>query len=240
MEIYVGTSGWCYDWNLEGTFDWYLKNSKLNAVELNVSFYRFPFPNQIKTWANKGKSLRWIIKVSRIITHRFRLSEKSYSFYERFINLFKTLDNYIDFYLFQLPPNFTPKSINKIEKFIEYTNLKERFALEVRNEKWFKEEYYKWSENKKITWVSIDAPDFGEVIIKTNDYIYIRFHGKDVWYAYDYSKKELENIAKKIVEKKPKKVYAFFNNNHAMLKNAQLFMKILKNYETKLINILIY
>ncbi|MEO0097304.1 MAG: DUF72 domain-containing protein [candidate division WOR-3 bacterium] len=232
MEIYVGTSGWCYDWNLEGTFDWYLKNSKLNAVELNVSFYRFPFPNQIKTWANKGKSLRWIIKVSRIITHRFRLSEKSYSFYERFINLFKTLDNYIDFYLFQLPPNFTPKSIDKIEKFIEYTNLKERFALEVRNEKWFKEEYYKWSENKKITWVSIDAPDFGEVIIKTNDYIYIRFHGKDVWYAYDYSKKELENIAKKIVEKKPKKVYAFFNNNHAMLKNAQLFMKILKNYET--------
>ncbi|MEO0130232.1 MAG: DUF72 domain-containing protein [candidate division WOR-3 bacterium] len=232
MEIYVGTSGWCYDWNLEGTFDWYLKNSKLNAVELNVSFYRFPFPNQIKTWANKGKSLRWIIKVSRIITHRFRLSEKSYSFYERFINLFKTLDNYIDFYLFQLPPNFTPKSIDKIEKFIEYTNLKERFALEVRNEKWFKEEYYKWSENKKITWVSIDAPDFGEVIIKTNDYIYIRFHGKDVWYAYDYSKKELENIAKKIVEKKPKKVYAFFNNNYAMLKNAQLFMKILKNYET--------
>ncbi|MEO0119416.1 MAG: DUF72 domain-containing protein, partial [candidate division WOR-3 bacterium] len=69
MEIYVGTSGWYYDWNLEGTFDWYLKNSKLNAVELNVSFYRFPFPNQVKSWANKGKSLRWAIKVSRIITH---------------------------------------------------------------------------------------------------------------------------------------------------------------------------
>ncbi|MEO0087262.1 MAG: DUF72 domain-containing protein [candidate division WOR-3 bacterium] len=230
MEIYVGTSGWYYDWNLEGTFDWYLKNSKLNAVELNVSFYRFPFPNQVKSWANKGKSLRWAIKVSRIITHRFKLSEKSYSFYERFINLFKILDNYIDFYLFQLPPNFTPKSIDKLEKFIDYTNLKERFALEMRNDKWFKEEYYKWAEKKKITWVSIDAPDFGEIIVKTNDYIYIRFHGKDVWYAYDYSKKELKNIAKKIIEKKPKKVYAFFNNNHAMLKNAQLFMEIL--YET--------
>lgn len=231
MEIYVGTSGWYYDWNLEGSLDWYLKYSQLNAIELNASFYRFPFPNQVKNWANKGKNLRWAIKVSRIVTHRFQMSEKSYPFYERFINLFKILDNYIDFYLFQLPPNFTPKSIDKLEKYIDYTNLKERFALEIRNEKWFKEEYYKWAESKKITWVSIDAPDFGEVIIKTSEYIYIRFHGKDVWYAYDYSKKELENIAKKIILKKPKKIYAFFNNNHAMLKNAQLFMKILKSYE---------
>jgi uncharacterized protein YecE (DUF72 family) len=121
--------------------------------------------------------------------------------------------------------------IKKLERFIDYTNLKERFALEVRNEKWFSEEYYEWAKNKKITWVSIDAPDFGEIIVKTNEYLYLRFHGKIVWYSYDYSKKELEKIAEKVVKKKPKKVYAFFNNNHAMLKNAQLFYKILKAYE---------
>lgn len=231
MEIYVGTSGWYYDWNLEGSLEWYLKNSKLNAVELNASFYRFPFPNQVKGWAKKGKNLRWAIKVNRIITHRFKLGERAYPYYERFIKLFKIMDNYIDFYLFQLPPNFSPKMIERLNRFIDYTNLKERFALEVRSEKWFKEEFYDWAKSKKITWVSIDAPDFGEIIVKTNEYVYLRFHGKMVWYSYDYSKKELEKIAEKVMEKKPQKVYAFFNNDHAMLKNAQLFYKILKNYE---------
>ncbi|RLF12723.1 MAG: DUF72 domain-containing protein, partial [Thermoprotei archaeon] len=39
MRVYIGTSGWLYDWNLDGSLDWYVKNSGLNAVELNASFY---------------------------------------------------------------------------------------------------------------------------------------------------------------------------------------------------------
>jgi len=60
MEIFVGTSGWMYSWNKGGNFDWYIQNSNLNAVELNASFYRFPFPNQIIGWSKKGRNLRWI------------------------------------------------------------------------------------------------------------------------------------------------------------------------------------
>ncbi|RLI98826.1 MAG: DUF72 domain-containing protein, partial [Candidatus Aenigmatarchaeota archaeon] len=70
MQVFVGTSGWAYGWNPNG-FDWYIKNSGLNSVELNASFYRFPFPNQVKSWARKTKefnpSLRWSIKVNRLI-----------------------------------------------------------------------------------------------------------------------------------------------------------------------------
>ena len=51
IEIYVGTSGWFYDWN-KGK-GWFVKNSKLNLVELNASFCRFPFPNQIKSYVEK-------------------------------------------------------------------------------------------------------------------------------------------------------------------------------------------
>ena len=47
MEVFVGTSGWSYGWNKGGNLDWYLRNSHLNAVELNASFYRFPNRNQI-------------------------------------------------------------------------------------------------------------------------------------------------------------------------------------------------
>jgi len=38
MKIFVGTSGWSYSWNEGGNFDWFVENSNLNAVELNVSF----------------------------------------------------------------------------------------------------------------------------------------------------------------------------------------------------------
>ena len=63
MKFFVGTSGWMYDWNEESSLDWYVKNSRLNAIELNASFYRFPFPNQVKHWAVAGKSLSWAVKV---------------------------------------------------------------------------------------------------------------------------------------------------------------------------------
>ncbi|MEM1742154.1 MAG: DUF72 domain-containing protein, partial [Desulfurococcaceae archaeon] len=75
MQVFVGTSGWLYDWNEEASFDWYVKYSGLNAVELNASFYRFPFRNQIKSWSSKGSNLRWSIKVHRSITHFHRMKK---------------------------------------------------------------------------------------------------------------------------------------------------------------------
>ena len=57
MNVFVGTSGWLYGWNRGGNLDWYLQNSGLNAVELNASFYRFPYKNQVAGWAGKGTEL---------------------------------------------------------------------------------------------------------------------------------------------------------------------------------------
>ena len=111
MEVFCGTSGWAYSWNPDG-FDWFVKNSGLNAVELNASFYRFPFPNQVKAWARKTKKfnpkLRWSIKVNRFITHVFKFSEKALVTWNKFKKLFKPLEENIDFFLFQLPPSVTP------------------------------------------------------------------------------------------------------------------------------------
>ncbi|MEM4399353.1 MAG: DUF72 domain-containing protein [Candidatus Nitrosocaldus sp.] len=72
MESFIGTSGWFYPWNPDGSLDWFVRFSGLNAVELNMSFYRFPSPNMVRSWAAKGKALRWAIKVNRLITHTYR------------------------------------------------------------------------------------------------------------------------------------------------------------------------
>jgi uncharacterized protein YecE (DUF72 family) len=47
MKVLVETSGWFYDWYDDGTLDWHVERSGLNVVELNASFYRFPFPNMV-------------------------------------------------------------------------------------------------------------------------------------------------------------------------------------------------
>ncbi|KPK63261.1 hypothetical protein AMJ83_07880 [candidate division WOR_3 bacterium SM23_42] len=221
MEVFVGTSGWYYEWNRDKTLDWYVANSGINAIELNVSFYRFPFPNQVKAWAKKGRSLRWVIKVSRLITHRFKFSDRSVETWKRFVALFSIMSDLIDFFLLQIPPSLTSSSRDKIADFIEQTGMAEKFALEPRHDSWFNDEIVVWARAAGLTWVSIDAPIFTRDIFKTTDSVYLRMHGRTDWYQHDYKSGELKEISKRVYAVKPKRAYVFFNNDHSMLGNAQ-------------------
>lgn len=228
MEFYVGTSGWFYSWNEKRNLDWYMTNSGLNAVELNASFYRFPFPNIVKSWAQKGKDLRWAVKVNRLITHTFKFSDRAYESWQKFRRLFLPLEPIIDFFLFQLPPSMTTKSVPRIETFLEKTNLTGKFALEVRNLKWFSQEWRNWASRLGITLVSVDSPDFPLDVFNTSGLVYERMHGRTEWYAHVYTDEELKEVAMKIVAARPKRAYVFFNNDHAMLENSRKMMTILK------------
>ncbi len=227
MKIYIGTSGWFYDWNLGRSLNWYVANSMLSAVELNASFYRFPFPNQIKSWAQQGKNLKWSIKVNRRITHLSKFNKDSYPLWQSFYNLFSPMHDLIDFFLFQLPPSFTPDNRDVLSDFIRHTSLNDKFALEVRNQKWFTEKEINWAKKLHITWVSVDTPKFPNTIYQTSDKVYLRMHGRTHWYQYNYSKKELEEISHRIKSLKPKAVYIYFNNDQDMLANAQLMQQIM-------------
>lgn len=233
VKIFVGTCGWYYDWNEGRSLDWYVKNSGLNAVELNASFYRFPFPNQIKGWVRKGKDLRWSIKVNRLVTHQYKFDKRALESWKKFKKLFEPLDKFVDFYLFQLPPSYKASNFHDLEKFVRKTKLGKRFALECRSEEWFSKEYVKWAKEIGITFVSVDAPKFSRDIFNTSGLVYERIHGRSGWYSHDYSRKELKEIAEKIFNVRPraKKVYVFFNNNHAMLSNARSMLKIMRNWK---------
>lgn len=237
MEIYVGTSGWVYDWNEEGSLDWYLKYSGLNAVELNASFYRFPFRNQVLSWAKKSSTyvIKWAVKVFRSITHYRKLSLDSLETWRKFYGLFRPLDKHIDFYLFQLPPSFLKNNVNveKLEKFVKAIDIGEKFAVEFRHTSWFNSDTVEFCRKLGITFVSIDSP-IGRFIARSNSIVYLRLHGVDMWYAYDYTLEELEEIAKNVFALNPTKIYIFFNNNHWMLKNARLMLTILKDISSKL------
>ncbi len=230
-EIFVGTSGWMYDWNPDG-FEWFVKQSQLNAVELNMSFYRFPFRRQVNAWARRsaGTNLRWAIKVHQSITHRRLLSESSWPIWDRFRSTFSTLEPMIDFYLLQLPPRFKPtdKMLRRLEDFIAHANLGWKLAVEWRNPEWFNSRWVRWAEKLQVTVVSVDSPQ-ALFYARSGPYVYLRLHGRTAWYAYRYSSKELKEVARRIVSLGAERIYVFFNNNHDMLDNAREMLKLLQS-----------
>jgi uncharacterized protein YecE (DUF72 family) len=227
MEVFVGTSGWAYSWNASRRLDWFVLESGLNAIELNASFYRYPSTKTITTWAQKGSSIRWAIKVNRLFTHTYKFNAAAAGRWQNFKNLFDPLDRLIDFYLFQLPPSSTPHAAPQIASFIKQAGLGSRFALEVRNMSWFAPEWRDWAADLGVTLVSVDAPDLPRDIFSIGDCVYLRVHGRTGWYSHRYSQVELQEIAQKIIETRPKRVYVFFNNDTAMLENARVMRRIL-------------
>ena len=215
-EVYVGTSGWSYDWNLGKSLDWYVTETGLNAIELNMSFYRFPYPNMVTTWATKAKNLAWVVKVHRSITHFQKISKQSVESFQRFKKLFTPLEDRIHYYLFQLPPSFT--DITALEQFIQKTGP-EKIAVELRHPTLFTNDLIEWGKKHRILLVSIDAPQLPRTIM-SQDVVYERIHGRTGWYSHDYSDQDLQEIQKRILTSNAKTVYVFFNNNHAMLENA--------------------
>jgi len=229
-EVYVGTSGWLYSWNRGRSLDWYIRHSGLNAVELNSSFYRYPSSRQVESWRRRGSSLRWAVKVHRSITHLHRLNEKALESWRRFHQLFRPMDELIDFYLFQLPPSYAPSetSIERLERLAEETALGQRLAIEYRHLGWLETGLgAETCRRLGATFVSIDSP-IGVYIARSNENIYLRMHGRRAWYSHYYSDEELRQDAEKILELKPLRAYVFFNNDHAMLENAQRMKKILE------------
>lgn len=224
VYAFVGTSGWYYEWNKNKSLDWFVSNSGLNSVELNASFYRFPFPDQIKSWARKGTDLRWSVKVNRSVTHNHRFNDKALEIWYSFRELFEPLDELIDFYLFQAPPRF--RNVERIMEFAENADIGERFAFEIRNRELLGN-HEKCNElAEKVTLVSVDSPDFHERIFP-GKIIYLRMHGRGQWYRHDYTEQELTEMADLIRSIGPEKAYIYFNNDHDMLNNSRRMLEIM-------------
>jgi uncharacterized protein YecE (DUF72 family) len=218
MNVFVGTSGWSYGWNRGGNLEWYLRNSGLNAVELNASFYRFPYPNQIAGWAGKGTELRWCVKVHRFVTHQYKFNDTAREIWQKFLDLFRQLDPWIDYYLFQVPPQMT--NSERLLRFFDGLPLLEKCALEIRNRTLLLDDTACRKLQECLPLVSVDSPDTRNRIF-SDRVIYMRMHGRDDWYRYDYSQEELAETAAMIQRTAAENVFLFFINNHSMLENAQ-------------------
>ena len=128
----------------------------------------------------------------------------------------------IDFYLFQAPPKFN--DIERALNFAEETGLGERFALEIRNAELLGNDELCAEFLKEVILVSVDSPDYINRIFPGKT-VYMRIHGRENWYSYNYSQEEIKETIEKITELEREKVYIYFNNNHKMLENARKALK---------------
>lgn len=224
VELFIGTSGWSYDWNSGGNLDWYLMHSGLNAVELNMSFYRFPFKNQVSGWAKKGKDLSWCVKVHRCVTHQYKFNDTARTTWQQFLDLFAPLDPLIDYYLFQAPPSM--KNVDRLVEFFTDLPFQEKCVLEIRNKSLLLDDSACRRLQEYVPLVSVDSPEAKNRIFDSSP-LYLRMHGRTDWYQHEYPEEELKETAELIRDTHAENVYIFFNNNHAMLKNARRMRHIL-------------
>ena len=140
--------------------------------------------------------------------------------------------------LIQLPPSFKNeeklKNFIKLFKKISKSVFKKypQIAVEIRNKNLLNPKIYKFFKKEGIAFVISDSLKWPTDIIKTTNFVYVRFHGKPQIFSSKYSEEELKDYAQKIKKLKPKILYAYFNNDalgHA-ISNAFEFKKILGEY----------
>jgi uncharacterized protein YecE (DUF72 family) len=224
MKVYVGTSGYQYFWNpgKPTAFEWYLSQG-FNSVEINASFYRFPVKSWVNAWLKAPEGFGFSIKVHRSITHYSKFGKKSEALWERFVEPLKPLQHKIIFWLFQLPPSFSPtkENIERISAFFE--GFKLNAVLEFRDARW-------WSFKQRILkmgvgFCSVDAPELPREIVCSKQSVYLRLHGRESWYSYVYSSEELDEIVSQVnaCDSEIKAIY--LNNDHGMLENALYLLR---------------
>lgn len=238
--IYIGTSGWYYDhWEnvlyppgTPKSERFLIYQQKFNAVEINATFYRIPFPNVVKGWYRKSSAdFKFVAKANRQITHRNKLVDTQ-PFMEKYLNSIAALHEKLVNILFQLPPSlrFDPRLL---EQFLKTLPKDYRYSFEFRHASWENDQTYQLLRQYDLSYCTSSRKNYPFNEIITSDIVYYRLHGPEATCASPYSDQWLKELAQKI-SSLDKTVLVFFNNDiggHAV-RNAEL----LKQYVEQLVS----
>lgn len=234
----VGCSGWFY-WHWRGSFyppdsapaTWFAHYAaQFGTVELNAPFYGWPTVATVRSWVRQceGRPFVYTVKVSELVTH-VRRFEATGPLVRDFGLIADLLGRHMGCLLFQLPPSFH-YAPERLEAIVEQLDPRRRNVVEFRHASWWRDEVYEAFRRVGIVFCCCSAPGLPDALVRTADEIYIRFHGKDRWYTHDYAREELEGWAARVRECRPKRVWAYFNNDrdaHAV-RNAAAFRDLLE------------
>jgi uncharacterized protein YecE (DUF72 family) len=219
----IGCSGFLYD-SWRGVFypedlphkEWLaFYASKINSVELNVTFYRLLKKEAFDKWYRETPSdFSFVLKGSRFVTHIKKLKDVEMPL-STFFNITTPLGKKLEVVLWQFPPNLKV-NLRSLEDFIEYLNqYPARQVFEFKNKNWFNKKVFKILSASNIAICMSDWPDYADEVPLTANFVYLYRQGEEGKYASSYTTEQLQKDAKLIKEYmlQGKDVYIYFNND---------------------------
>ncbi|HXV63346.1 MAG TPA: DUF72 domain-containing protein [Vicinamibacteria bacterium] len=109
--------------------------SRLNSVEINYTFRRFPKSDLVSSWSESTPSeFRFSLKMHQSVTHMARLRGVGASVRD-FMDALVPLGNRLGVVLFQLPP-FLRCELDRLDAVLAELPSGHRYAMEFRHESW--------------------------------------------------------------------------------------------------------
>ncbi|WP_394906343.1 DUF72 domain-containing protein [uncultured Mesonia sp.] len=220
---------------------------KLNAVELNASFYRNWSPNQYQKWQEQvDDNFKFCPKVPRQISHYKRLDNCELEL-NYFIDGIANLSANLGVTFLQMPENFQANEANllRLAHFIKLWPLELPLALELRHRSWFREKDYADQLNNlllayNISSVITDTPGERSVLHMrlTTNTAFIRFNAMNDAIDYERINEWLDKI-ENWYSKGLKKLYFFIHqgdNDNKELLLSYFIKKLNKKYHIKIKN----
>jgi len=150
MQLYVGSAVWAHQGWVGNFFPKGTKSAdflreyakRLTAVEGNTTFYATPAIETLSRWAaDTPANFRFCPKLPRSVSHAGLLMPHL-SEAQRFIDLMRNLGTRLGPLFLQLPPRYSPKLINDLQKFLAAWPRELKLAVEVRHLDWFSEPHH--------------------------------------------------------------------------------------------------
>ena len=205
-RVYIGCAGWSIPKEYAERFPEdgsHLERyaQRLNAVEINSSFYRPHQPATYARWAEATPAgFRFSVKVPREITHARRLSDAVEPL-DRFLSEVQALGDKLGPLLVQLPPSLAfDRAV--VSGFFEA--LRARFAenvvCEPRHASWFLREAEKVLADHHVARAAADPAPASDAARPGgwDGLVYYRLHGSPRIYYSDYSEEYLDDLAQEL------------------------------------------
>jgi uncharacterized protein YecE (DUF72 family) len=259
-NTFIGCSGWNYGdpYDKGGWVGSFYPDSTTRRLsyysqffptaELDATFYeRFYDKMAPGTFYGMVKAtpqeFQFSVKVPETVTHKKRLDVKkgAMDVFKEFLVKIDPLKkaNKLGAILIQLPPSFSVGQFKQTEAFLDQLPTGYEYALEFRHPSWETEGPWEMLKHYNVSGVITDSPDprlqFLSAISVTAKHVFIRFHGRNqgYWYNYSYNKKELEPWVTKVkkIQRNPQveTLRIYFNNHYGAkaVENALEFKEML-------------
>jgi uncharacterized protein YecE (DUF72 family) len=215
-KLYAGTSGWAYpQWKPDfypaklaaAKFLGYY-STRLNSVELNYTFRRFPTEKLLSGWiASTPADFKFSVKAHQNITHVKRLKDAE-EWTSSFLNALAPLREAgkLGPVLFQLPP-FLRCDLARLKDFLAKLPRDTRAAFEFRHDSWFSTEVFDALREANAALCQAESEKLETPNIQTAGFTYFRLRKQS------YSPKERAELAKQSLELAQKgDVFTYFKH----------------------------